>query len=355
MKKRKAKPLFYILVFFVVILLGSSCTWLYLSSPVDSKDTSDIEVVIPSGSTSSQIGSILKEKRLIKSELLFKVYLKMNHVGSLKASTYIFHKSMNLNEIIETLEKGNSYNPDEVRITFREGERITTYAEVIAKETNHTYDEVIAVFQDVDYVKGLIGKYWFLTESILSPGIYYPLEGYLAPETYYFMNKDVEITEIIEKLLDQNEKRLEKYKATMEKDPHYYLTMASIADLEGNNTDNRMLIVGVFENRLKANMNLGSDVTSYYGVQASMKNDITAEQLQDVNPYNTRLASMAGKMPIGPICNPSDSSLQASVAPTASEYYFFVADKNGKIYFTKTEAEHNRKIQEIKNNGDWIW
>ena len=211
------------------------------------KDQSDIEVVVPNGATSSQIGSLLKEKGLIKSELLFKVYLKMNHVGSLKASTYVFHKSMDLNEIIETLEKGNSYNPDEIHITFREGERITSYAEAIAKETKHSYEEVIAVFQDVEYAKELVGKYWFLTESILTPGIYYPLEGYLAPDTYYFMNSEVEIKEIIETMLKQNEKRLEKYKETMQKDPHYYLTMASIADLEGNSTDNRMVIVGIFE------------------------------------------------------------------------------------------------------------
>ncbi len=353
--KKKAKPLLYILILLAILCLAAGGTWIYLAGPVDSKDKADIEVVIPSGSTSSKIGSILKEKQLIHSELLFKVYLKMNHVGSLKASTYVLNKSMNLNEIIETLEKGNSYNPDEVRITFREGERITSYALAISEKTNHTYEEVLAVFQDVDYAKTLVGKYWFLTDDILNPELYYPLEGYLAPETYHFMNADVDVKDIIETLLKQNEKRLEPYKETMQKDPHYYLTMASMADLEGTNTDNRMLIVGVFENRLKAHMNLGSDVTAYYGVQASMKNDITDQQLKDVNPYNTRLDSMAGKMPVGPICNPSDSSVQASVAPTASDYYYFVADKHGKIYFTKTKEEHNKKIQEIKANGDWIW
>ena len=353
--KRKAKPLFYILVFFALVLFVGGGTWMYLASPVDKNDKSEIEVVVPSGATSTKIGTILKEKELIRSELLFKVYLKMNHVGSLKASTYKLNKTMDLNTIIETLEKGNTYNPDAIQITFREGERITSYAEEIASKTNHTYEEVIAVFQDHEYVKGLVGKYWFLTESILNPDLYYPLEGYLAPDTYQFMNADVTIDEIIDALLKQNEKRLEPYKVTIEKDPHYYLTMASMADLEGSNTDNRMMIVGIFENRLKKGMNLGSDVTSYYGVQASMKNDITAEQLADVNPYNTRLASMAGKMPAGPICNPSNSSIQASVSPTASDYYFFVADKHGKIYYTKTASEHEKKIQEIKANGDWIW
>ena len=44
---------------------------------------------------------------------------------------------------------------------------------------------------DSSYIKSLIEKYWFLTDSILDSNIYYPLEGYLAPDTYHFDNKDV--------------------------------------------------------------------------------------------------------------------------------------------------------------------
>ena len=64
---------------------------------------------------------------------------------------------------------------------------------------------------------------------------------------------------------------------------------------------------------------------------------------------------MMGRMPIGPICNPSDVSIEASVIPTTNDYLFFVADKNGNIYYTKTMYEHEKKVAEIKANGDWIW
>ena len=60
-------------------------------------------------------------------------------------------------------------------------------------------------------------------------------------------------------------------------------------------------------------------------------------------------------MPIGPICNSSDSSIEASVNPYQNDYLFFVADKHGKIYFTKTNSEHDQKVAEIKANGDWIF
>ena len=86
-----------------------------------------------------------------------------------------------------------------------------------------------------------------------------------------------------------------------------------------------------------------------------MTQDLTTAQFATVNPYNTRSTSMMGKMPIGPICNPSESSIQAATSPTKSNYLYFVADKYGKIYFTSTLAEHNAKVKEIKEKGDWIW
>ena len=208
---------------------------------------------------------------------------------------------------------------------------------------------------DEVYLQTLISKYWFLTDSILDTNIYYSLEGYLAPNTYHFKNKDVSIETILETLLDQMSKDLDKYRAIIEKNPHYYFTMASIVELEGTNADNRKMIAGIFENRLKANMNLGSDVTTYYGLQVAMTSDLTSEQFASVNAYNTRSTTMVGKMPVGPICSVGISSIEASISPQTSDYLFFVADKNGKIYYSKTMSEHSQKIAEIKAKGDWIW
>lgn len=354
-KKKKAKPLLIILVLLALVLFTLAGTWLVLSSPVNSKSNAEIEVVIPAGATSRQIGTILKNKDLIRNEFFFNVYIKINRVGSMKASTYTMTKSMALDEIVESLINGNSYNPDVIKITFKEGERITDFATDIAEKTNHTYEDVIAVMKNKEYIQTLITKYWFLTDVILDENIYYPLEGYLAPNTYNFANKDVKVETIIETMLEQTETNLQKYKSSMTKDVHYYITMASMAELEGTNTENRKQIVNVFENRLAAGMNLGSDVTTYYALQHPMNQDLTTEQFNTANPYNTRSTTMFGKMPVGPICNPSLSSIEASVSPTSENFYYFVADKYGKIYFTNTLAEHNAKVQEIKDSGGWIW
>ena len=45
---------------------------------------------------------------------------------------------------------------------------------------------------------------------------------------------------------------------------------------------------------------------------------------------------MAGQLPVGPICNPSVESVEAALYPTVSDNLYFVADKNGEVYYTKT-------------------
>ncbi len=356
--KKKAKPLLFIIIFLIILIILALVAFFgykYLTGPVDKNDTENIEFVVTNGMTSAQIGESLEKERLIHNKLLFKVYLKMNKISSLKAATYLLNRSMDLDEIVKELEKGSTYNPDRIKITFKEGIRITDYAKVVEDNTNRKASDFLKVMKDEVYLKELISQYWFLTDDILKEGIYYPLEGYLAPETYYFDNKDVEIKDIIETLLKQTEKNLENYKEKIKTKPHYYMTMASIVELEGTNSENREMIAGVFENRLASNMNLGSDVTTYYGLQVPMTSDLTSEQFDSVNGYNTRSSTMIGKMPIGPICNPGRTSIAASINPTKSNYYYFVADKNKKIYFTKTIQEHNQKIAEIKAAGDWIW
>ena len=97
--KKKAKVL--LLVILALFLIGIGVSWMVMTGPVNSNDKNDIEVVIKNGSSSSSIGKLLKENGLIKSELMFKIYLRLNNINSLKASTYKFNKSMDLVSIIK--------------------------------------------------------------------------------------------------------------------------------------------------------------------------------------------------------------------------------------------------------------
>ena len=162
---------FIVLVLIIGVLVGS---YFYFTGPVNTKDTNDIEVEIKSGTSREGIAKILKENGLIRNTDVFKLYLKVNKITNLKAATYLFNKSMSLEEIVKELEKGSNYNPNRIILTFKEGERITDYAKVVDNKTNNTYDDFINTVNDKEYLNELITEYWFLTDKILDSDIYYP-------------------------------------------------------------------------------------------------------------------------------------------------------------------------------------
>ena len=99
------------------------------------------------------------------------------------------------------------------------------------------------------------------------------------------------------------------------------------------------MVSQVIYKRLNTRMSLGMDVTSYYGVQKSMKEELLQVDLDDDNPYNTRRSGFLG-LPIGPICNPSTTSIKAALHPADTDYIYFVADiSTGDVYFAKNQSE----------------
>ena len=245
-----------------------------------------------------------------------------------------------------------------VTITFLEGKNMRYIASTIAENTNNTANDVYQLLENKEYIASIIDKYWFLTNKIQNQSIYYPLEGYLYPDTYSFENKDVTVKEIFEKMLDKMDKILTKYKGTSSVGNytvHDILTISSIIELEGTNSENRAQIARVIYNRLAANMSLGSDVTTYYGIRVDMgERDLYAKEINTYNAYNTRGPNMEGKLPVGPIASVSEEAIKAALNPTDGNYLYFVADKNGDMYFSDTYDQHQETIALLKKKGLWF-
>ena len=324
----------------------------YQIGPV-SKNNTLKTVVIEKGGI-SDIANTLKENNLIKDETMFKVYVKLTGKTNLKASTYELSENMGVKKIVEILESGNDYNPDEVKITFKEGINMRKLANLISENTNNSEEDVYDLLKDDEYLDELIDSYWFITEDIKDSKIYYSLEGYLYPDTYIFMNKDVSIKEIFKKMLDEMNDKLTPYKEKINSSDlsiHEILTLSSIVELEGASSSDRNGVAGVFYNRLNSDMTLGSDVTTYYGIKLDMsERDLTKAELNDCNNYNTRCSTFKS-LPVSPICIASIESIEAVLEPTEHDYYYFVADKNKKTYFTKTYEEHLDMVSKLKEEG----
>ncbi len=340
--------------FFVVAV----CTYYNINMAKVSDNDELKEVVIKEGSIGS-IANTLKSNNLIKNVTIFKVYTRLTNKSNLKAGTYNFSEDMGVKKIVDILEEGSKINPNEVSITFKEGINIRKIASLISENTNNSYDDVINKLKDKTYIDSMIAKYWFLTDDIKNSNIYYPLEGYLYPNTYRFSSKDVKVEEIFAKMLDEMDNKLSKYKKDIENSNlsiHEIITLSSIVELEGAKADDRKGVAGVFYNRLnsKAYPTLGSDATTYYASKIDdWSQSLTYKELNDCsNKYNTRCSSNVG-LPVGPICNPSIESIEATVNPQKHSYYYFVADCKGKVYLTKNESEHNNIINKLRKENNW--
>ena len=354
MKKFRNIAVGLVVIMFTFII--TLCTYYNINMSKVSNNDNVKEVTIDEGSIDS-IARNLKENNLIKNVTIFKVYTYLTNKTNLKAGVYELKENMGVKKIVDILENGQTSNGG--GITFKEGINIRMVAKLISENTNNDYEDVLTYINNKEYIDTLISKYWFLTEDIKNTNIYYPLEGYLYPNTYS-ISKDSKINTIIELMLDETDKKLTEYKTDIESNSlsiHEIITLASVVELEVSNKDDRKSVAEVFYNRLnsKSFPTLGSDATSYYGAKIDKwtSGKLTSKELNDCsNKYNTRCPTNIG-LPVGPIGNPSIESIEAVLHPEKHNYYYFVNDCDGKLYMTKTQNEHNNIINKLKKENNW--
>lgn len=348
-----------VLAIALVVLVVAGVVIYDTSVSAPSSDEAIVPFTVSEGDTYSSLGEKLKEQGFIRSETAYKIMIRTSNPDTLYAGTYPLSKSMPLKEIVAKIASGQTYLPDAFFLTFPEGRNMRHYAALIAENTVHTEEDVFALMKDEAYLDSLIDKYWFITDEIKDPEIYYALEGYLFPDTYQFTGPDMPLEDIFEMMIDQTAKVIDPYRESISSrgyTVHEMITLASIIELEAGNAQDRAGVAGVFYNRLEDGWSLGSDVTTYYAIQVDMGDrDLFMSELNDENAYNTRHPSMAGKLPVSPICNPGRQSLEASLNPDQGEFFYFVADRNGVTYFSRTEAEHEGYIRKLSDEGLLLW
>lgn len=338
----------------IVAIIVSLTVYNYNIGPV-SRDKEVKEIVIEEGESFLTIAPILKENNLIKSEFFYKLYIKLNKPETFEAGIYELSENMGVQKIVEKISSGSDYSGQLINITFVEGKNMRYIASKIEEYTVNSEEDVFALLSDEKYIDSLIEKYWFLTDEIKNTQIYYPLEGYLFPDTYEFLNKNVSIEEIFEVMLDNTAIKLEHLKEDIENSEytvHEILTLSSIVELEGAGSNDRASVAGVFYNRLDDGYTLGSDITGYYGAKMDDWSNGLGEHLDDCNGYNTR-GECVPALPVGPVCNPGLDSIDATLNPEEHGYYYFVADCSGKTHLNYTYADHEYTVNKLIREDNW--
>ena len=147
-------------------------------------------------------------------------------------------------------------------------------------------------------------------------------EGYLFPDTYNFFKGDNEDDAL--RLMSANfEKKVAPLRPQIVltgKTEKEIITMASIIEREAKGDADRSLISGILWKRLALGIPLQVDAA--------------------LETYKTK------GLPKSPICNPGLEAIKAAIYPEASNYLYYLHDKDGNIHYARSFEEH--KINKLK-------
>ncbi|MBI2019329.1 endolytic transglycosylase MltG [Candidatus Daviesbacteria bacterium] len=276
--------------------------------------------VVAKGAGVSEIAKKLKEDNLIRSELVFKLYVRQNNLtDKLQAGSYKLSPAMSTQEILKTLQSGS----EDVWVTLIEGWRVEEMAEEISS-------------------KFKVQSSKFLENA---------KEGYMFPDTYLFPKEaTVEyITDTLKntfdtRLTDDLKAKIKSKGLTVEQG----VILASIVEREGRSDNVRKMIASILLKRFNIDMVLNADATIQYALgyqneeKSWWKRHLSREDLKVESPYNTYLYI---GLPPKPIANPSLSSLQAvGNADPSTPYLYYYHDSKGNSYYGKTLEEHNKNV-----------
>lgn len=300
---------------------------------------------IKEGSSVKKISADLRSAGLIKNNFIFETFVWLSGAqGIFQAGDYNLRPGESMSNLVDAL---TAVVVKSHRLTLIEGWTLTDVAgylknKGIIKTENEFYALTGRPLADyrktkLDYA---VPDYDFLSDK----PAYVGLEGYIYPDTYYVLEEDG-AKGLLKKALHNFDKKLTSELraeiARQGKTIFEIVTMASIVEREVFGFDDRRTVADIFWRRLKLGMPLQADSTVNY-VTGSGRARSTYEDLKIDSPWNTY--KYAG-LPLGPISNPSIEAIHATVYPKSNNYLYFLTDKEGKIYYARTSAEHtaNRK------------
>lgn len=274
-------------------------------------------ITISEGSTLPQISSDLHDHGVVRNKTALALLVRMyGNADSIKAGDYLFKEPKNLFAVARIISIG-AFGLEPLPVRIPEGSDTGDMALIFEKR--------LLRFDPEHFLK-----------------LATPHEGYLFPDTYYFM-PNVREEAIIQVMTDNFARRTEHLNtevASLGKSWNEIVIMASIIEKEASRTTDRHKISGVLWHRLSIGMPLQVDATFFYTHDKGTYH-ITLAELRDAsNPYNTYIHK---GLPPGPIASPSVSSIEAAIRPTPMTALFYLADRSGNTYYSDTYAEHLRK------------
>ena len=321
--------LFIILVALVSLYLMTRQT---METPNTLSESKFIE--LKSGASVRSLARQLEQHELLDHPKLLVLWTRLNGDATrLQVGEYVINPGATLSELLTDITSGRvrQYALQLLEgLTFKEFMQMIQNHEAITHELAGLSQQEILELLDIKYD--------------------HP-EGLFFPETYY-IHKNTSDVAVLKRAYAHMKKNLqnlwqERDKGLPFKTAYEALIMASIVEKESAVADERVLIAGVFINRLRKNMRLQTDPTVIYGIGDKYDGDIRYRDLRTDTPYNTYTRK---GLPPTPIAMPSLGAIKAVMHPSTTEYLYFVAidDNSGRHKFSRTLDEHVNAVNKYQ-------
>jgi len=313
---RRTQLLAALLALLVVVVAGVGAAWTVVVFLDRSLPSAPVQVIIPRGSSLSDIASLLAARGVIRNAFSFRVLARVRHADEeVRAGAYAFAPHETASEILEQLRSGGAQIA--TWVTIPEGFTAAQIAQRLQEQ---------GIGRATDFERAFRGH-----------------EGYLFPSTY-LLPLAATPAQVTRMLTDQFAKELPPDAAARARDLHVSVaqavTVASLVEREALIEPDRPLIAGVIYNRLRRGMPLQVDATIEYALPEH-KSALSLHDLKVNSPYNTYQHT---GLPPTPIANPGLPSLLAALHPAKTDALYYVYCGNGHHVFAKTLAEHQANV-----------
>lgn len=326
-----------ILILLLVLMAGGAAAWMWhgMTKPYQGFASGGIFVDVPHGASRRHVAYLLKQNGVVRSKLAFEIYARRHPKRTLQAGEYFFDHALTGREVFWKLANGQVYQQP---FTVREGETMFDIARELQAGKFMPAGDFLYAAGDPALIRNF------------APGAQ-TLEGFLFPATYE-LPRHPQASELAAEMVRKFKEEWKRIASPAAGGPtdegdhravNRIVTLASLVERETPKPEERPLVAGAFENRLRKGMRLQCDPTVIYGMERLRKYNgtLTGKDLSFDSPYNTY---EHGGLPPGPIGNPGVASLMAALQPTHTDYLYFVANTQGGHFFSATLAEHNKNV-----------
>src|SRR3989344_655715 len=296
----------------ILVVIGALTTFFYLRviQPPDAFPLNQL-VAVPAGQSLGEVAQAIEDAEVVRSALALEVVVKLlGNERNVHAGDYLFKEPLDIFSVAHKLAVG-AYGLEPTRVRIHEGATTKEMAALLDKQ-----------FERFDADN-------FVAQTRLQ-------EGYLFPDTYFFLPNVTEDT-VIQAMRQNFDTKIEPLLpqiASSTRSLSDIVIMASIIEREARNSADRRMISGVLWNRIARGMPLQVDVTFLYTIGKGTF-QLTNRDLLTDSDYNTYIRKGLPPTAIG---SPSLDSLDAAMNPTKNNYLYFLADHSGVTHFCKTYA-----------------